>query len=82
VDEGARSDTDLTDVDVCTDEDGEDDKQCGGIEDEAWLCPNEDHPPKHYLQQLEAFDEQEYTKEDYKESSTRLLNRMEDQWNQ
>ncbi|KAH5553381.1 hypothetical protein HBI26_238320 [Parastagonospora nodorum] len=53
-----------------------------GDEDEAWLLPNEDHPPAYYLQQLENFDEQEYTKEDYKDSSTRLLDRMEDQWNQ
>ncbi|KAH8727436.1 hypothetical protein GQ44DRAFT_770455 [Phaeosphaeriaceae sp. PMI808] len=42
-------------------------------EDEAWPPPNEDHPPEHYTQQLETFDEQEYTKEDYADSSTRLL---------
>src|SRR6266498_2250023 len=82
VDDGVQSDTDLTDVDACTDEDDEDDKQCEGIEDEEWLSPDEDHPPEHYLQQLVTFDEQEYTKEDYKDSSTRLLDRMEDQWNQ
>jgi hypothetical protein len=82
VDDGVGSDTDLTDVDTCTDEDDEVDKQCEGIEDEAWLSPDKDHPPEHYLQQLETFDEQEYTKEDYKDSSTRLLDRMEDQWNQ
>jgi hypothetical protein len=85
VDNGVGLDTDLTDVDRCTDEDNkddEDDKQCEGTEDEAWLFPDEDHPPEHYLQQLETFDEREYTKEDYKDSSTRLLNRMEDQWNQ
>ena len=75
-------DTDLTDVDTCTDEDDEDDKQWEGTEDEAWLSPNEDHPPEHYLQQLETFDERAYTEEDYSNSSTRLLNRMEDQWNQ
>ncbi|KAF2844020.1 hypothetical protein T440DRAFT_436948, partial [Plenodomus tracheiphilus IPT5] len=28
------------------------------------------------------FDEEEYTREDYKDSSTRLIDRMEDQWNQ
>ncbi|KAF1937102.1 hypothetical protein EJ02DRAFT_477796 [Clathrospora elynae] len=28
------------------------------------------------------FDEQEYTRQDYKDSSTRLIDRMEDQWNQ
>ena len=50
-------DTDLTDVDTCTDEDDEDDKQYDGTEDEAWPSPNEDEPPEHYLQQLETFDE-------------------------
>jgi hypothetical protein len=82
VDDGVGSDTDLTDVDTYTDDDDDDDKQCEGTEDETWLSPDEDHPPKHYLQQLETFDEREYTKEDYKDSSTRLLDRMEDQWNQ
>jgi hypothetical protein len=82
VDNGVGLDTDLTDVDTCINEDDKEDKQCEGIEDEAWLSSDEDHPPEHYLQQLETFDEREYTKEDYKDSSTRLLDRMEDQWNQ
>jgi hypothetical protein len=69
-------DTDQTDVNEFADIKNESD------EDEAWLLPNEDHPPAYYLQQLENFDEQEYTKEDYKDNTTRLLNRMEDQWNQ
>lgn len=68
-------DTDLTDINEFADNNNEDD------EDKAWLFPNEDHPPEYYLQQLEVFNEQEYAKEDYKDSSTRLLNRMEDQWN-
>ncbi|KAF1952281.1 hypothetical protein CC80DRAFT_518793 [Byssothecium circinans] len=72
-DDGVESDTDPTDVDASADEGDED-------EDEAWLSPNEDHPPEYYLQQLETFDEQDYTKEDYKDSSTRLIDRMEDQW--
>lgn len=38
--------------------------------------------PEHYLQQMTAFDEQEYTKADYEQSSTRLIDRMEEQWNQ
>jgi hypothetical protein len=81
VDDGVESDTDLTDVDTCTDEDGKDDKQCEDVKDKAWPSPNENHPPEHYLQQLETFDEREYTKEDYKDSSTRLIDHMEDQWN-
>ncbi|KAL2054037.1 hypothetical protein ABVK25_005576 [Lepraria finkii] len=57
VDDVVGLDTDLTDVDTCTDEDDEDDKQYEGTEDEAWPSPNEDEPPEHYLQQLETFDE-------------------------
>ena len=37
-----------------------------------------DTSPEYYLQQMAAFDEQEYTKEDYEQSSTRLIDRMED----
>jgi hypothetical protein len=73
VDDFVESDTDLSDVDVIAEKDDK---------DEAWLSPNEDHPPEYYLQQLETFDEQEYTREDYQDSSTRLLDRIEDQWNQ
>ena len=74
-DDGMELDTDLTDVNEFADHNNEND------EDEAWLFPNEDHPPEYYLQQLETFNEQEYTKEDYKDNSVRLLDRMEDQWN-
>jgi hypothetical protein len=49
VDDGMGLNTDLMDVDTCTDED---DKQWEGTEDEAWLFPDEDHTPEHYLQQL------------------------------
>jgi hypothetical protein len=69
-------DTDLIDVNKFADNNNEND------EDEAWLSLDKDHPPEHYLQQLEMFDEQEYTRQDYKESSTRLIDHMEDQWNQ
>lgn len=72
-DSGVESDTDLSDVNAIADKNDE---------DEAWLSPNDDHSREHYLQQLETFDEREFTKEDYKDSSTRLLDRMEDQWNQ
>ncbi|ORX95381.1 hypothetical protein BCR34DRAFT_607969 [Clohesyomyces aquaticus] len=78
-DGGVESDTDLTDDETCVDEDNE---QGEGVEDQAWLFADENHLPEHYLQQLETFDETEYTKEDYKDSSTRLLDRIEDQWNQ
>ena len=75
-DDGIELDTDLTDVNEFADNNNENNK------DEAWLFPNEDYPPEYYLQQLEIFNEKEYAKEDYKDSSTRLLNRIEDQWNQ
>ena len=83
VDGPMESDTDLSDPDECAyenDENDENDKQCESAEDEAW--PSEDHPPEYYHEQLESFDEEEFTKQDYKDSSTRLLDRMEDQWNQ
>jgi hypothetical protein len=63
--------TDLTDVDTGSDDDGD---------DQAWLLADEDHPPEYYLEQLNTFDEAEYAKEDYKPSSTRLLDRIEEQW--
>jgi hypothetical protein len=75
-DDGVEPDRDLIDVNGFADNNNEND------EDEAWLSLDKDHLPKHYLQQLEMFDEQEYTRQDYKDSSTRLIDRMEDQWNQ
>ena len=66
----ASSSTDLTDVDTGSDDD----------DDRAWLLADEDHPPEYYLEQLNTFDEAEYAKEDYKPSSTRLLDRIEEQW--
>lgn len=71
--DGIKLDADLTDVNEFTDNNNEND------EDEAQLFSNEDHPHKYYLQQLEIFNKQECAKEDYKDNSTRLLNRMEDQ---
>ncbi|KAJ6199964.1 C2H2 finger domain protein [Bipolaris maydis] len=65
-------DTDLTDVDEFANK---------NEKNKVWVFPNDDHPSEYYLQQLENFNKQEYVKEDYKDSSTRLLNRMEDQWN-
>jgi hypothetical protein len=50
-------------------------------ENEAWLSLDKGQPPEHYLQQLEMFDEQEYTRQVYKDSSTCLIDCMEDQWN-
>ena len=45
----------------------------------AQLLANKDYPPKYYLKQLNIFDNVEYTKEDYKPSSTRLLDRIKEQ---
>jgi hypothetical protein len=70
--DGVESDSDLTDVDAVADKDDK---------NEAWLSSNEDHPPEHYLQELEMFNEEEYTKQDYKDSSTRLIDRMKGEWN-
>lgn len=72
VDDRGDSDSDVTLVDA---PDGSDD------EDLAWLLPKETHSPEYYIQQLESFDEHEYTAQDYTDSTTGLIDRMEDQWN-
>ncbi|KAF1364477.1 hypothetical protein EJ07DRAFT_27239, partial [Lizonia empirigonia] len=78
-DDAEDSDTDLSDVDAFTNEDDGHDKHGG---DEPYLSLDKGHPPEYYLQQLEVFDEGLYTQEDYSVSTTRLLDRMEDQWNE
>jgi len=79
VDDSAGSDTDLTDFEICSDEDNEQD-EC--LDDQALLFADENHPPEHWHRQLETFNETEFTKEDYADGSTSLINRIEDQWNQ
>jgi hypothetical protein len=71
--ESGDSDTDLTDVDAIAEDDE--------VKDVAWLFLDGAPPPEYYLQQMETFDEDEYTTQDYTDSSTRQLNYMEDQWN-
>ena len=76
-----RSSTDLTDIDTSGDEDDiNDGDKCDNVDDEALLFVIKDYPPEYYIQQLEIFDETEYMKEDYKSSSARLLDHMEEQW--
>jgi hypothetical protein len=48
--------------------------------DPAWLLKANDHPPEYYLRQLADFDESEFTKQDYSDGSTLLLDRIEDLW--
>jgi hypothetical protein len=59
----------MSDVDASTDESGDDEVGC---------ALDNDLPPEHYLEHWDVFDEKEYTKEDYKASTTRLLDRMRD----
>jgi hypothetical protein len=72
-DDYVESDADLTDVDTSADEDEE---------DRASLPLLKNHPPEYYLQLLEDFDEGEYIKQDYSDGTTRLIDRMQDQWNE
>jgi hypothetical protein len=51
-------------------------------EDLAWLLPTEAHSPEYYVQQLKIFNEHEYTAQDYSDGTTRLIDRMEEQWNE
>jgi hypothetical protein len=71
VDDSGDSDSDVTLVDAL---DGGDDD-----EDLAWLLPKEAHSPEYYVQQLEVFDKHEYTAQDYSDSTTRLIDRIEEQ---
>jgi hypothetical protein len=73
VDDSGDSDLDVTLVGAL--DGGED-------EDLAWLLPKEAHSPEYYVQQLEIFDEHEYTVQDYSDGTTRLIDRMEEQWNE
>jgi len=50
------------------------------IADSAWLLADDDRPPEYYIQLAEGFDETEDAKEDYKPSTTALLDRIEEQW--
>lgn len=75
VDNDVNSDTDLVNIETCGDDDNE---EGNDLDDKTGLFANEDHLPKHYLQQLDKFDEKKYTKEEFKDSTTRLLNLLED----
>jgi hypothetical protein len=63
-DDYVESDADLTDVDTSADEDKE---------DRASLPLLKNYLPKYYLQLLEDFDKGEYIKQDYSNSTTRLI---------
>ena len=69
-----------TDVDDDVDEVIEDVQDVEGLIDCAYLLADEVHPPEYYLKQMEEFDESEFTTEDYSDGTTRLLDRIEEQW--
>ena len=68
--------TDLTDNDVDTEETIHDGEESNLIQ----LLADNEHPPEYYIRQQEEFDESEYTKQDYSNGSTKLLDRIEGQW--
>jgi hypothetical protein len=90
------SETDLTDVDDDDDvvnaadkvDDIEDDDDMEGVDDVegqtdcAYLLADEVHPPEYYLKQIQEFNEFDFSTEDYREGTTRLLDRIEEQWYQ
>jgi hypothetical protein len=49
-------------------------------DDIEWLSADKAMPPEHFLQHLQEFDDSEFTKHDYAESSVSLLDQIEDQW--
>jgi len=50
------------------------------VADSSWLFASSDYPPEYYLRLAEDFDETEEAKEDYSAGTTRLLDRIEEQW--
>jgi hypothetical protein len=70
--------TDLTD----TDDDLEETVHDGEDSNLIRLLADNEHPPEYYIRQLQEFDESEYTKQDYSDGSTQLLDRIEGQWYQ
>jgi hypothetical protein len=46
----------------------------------TYLFANEVHPPEYYLKLIKEFNESEFIIEDYSKGSTRLLDRIEEQW--
>jgi hypothetical protein len=73
------SETEPTDVDDDVDEVIEDVQDVDGL-DCVYLLADEVHPPEYYLKQMEEFDESEFTTQDYSDGTTRLLDRIEEQW--
>ena len=80
-----RSDSETEPIDVDDDfeeliEVIEDVEDAEGGTDCAYLLADEVHPPKYYLEQMDDFDEYEFTTEDYSDGTTHLLNQIEEQW--
>jgi len=72
--------TEPTDVDDDVDEvieDVKDVEDAKGRIDCTYLLADEIHPLEYYLKQIE-FDESEFTTEDYSDSTTHLLDRIEE----
>ena len=66
----ASSSTDLTNINTNSNNNNN---------NQAQLLINKDYLPKYYFKQLNIFNKAEYIKEDYKPSSTYLLNRIKEQ---
>jgi hypothetical protein len=73
------SETELTDVDNDVDKIIEDVKDAEGRIDCAYLLTNKVHLLEYYLKQMEEFDKSKFTTGDYSDSTTRLLNWIEEQ---
>ena len=74
------SETEPTDVDDNVDEVIEDVEDAEGLIDCVYLLADKVHPLEYYLKQMEEFDESKFTTEDYSDSTTHLLDRIEEQW--
>ena len=73
--------TEPTVLDSDTDSTAESENACEASA-QAWLHEDQDHPPEYYLNQLEEFEESDFTTQDYADATTALLDRIEEHWYQ
>jgi hypothetical protein len=74
------SEIELRDVDNDVDEVIEDVEDVEERINCAYLLADEIHLPEYYLEQIEEFDESDFTTEDYSKGTTRLFDRIKEYW--
>lgn len=82
VDEPSDHDTELTDVDDLSTHKPDDLEADVDLEDQVQLFEGNLHPPEHYRQALEEFNEEAYEGQDYSPGTILLLDATEERWHE